>query len=230
MNLTSALATQFQLKEWQVEQVVTLLEEGNTIPFIARYRKEAHGSLDDQTIRELSERLDYLRSLEKRKEEVSHLIEETGHFTEEVATALEQAATLSEIDDIYRPYRPKRKTRASIAKAKGLEPLADLLLEQNPRIDPMQEAAAYCSDEQEVATAEDALAGAQDILAERMSDDPNIRKRLRVVAFAQGLVQAKQRIQKRIRFMPNIMNLARQLKKLLVIGCLRLIVVNGKAF
>ena len=94
MNLTSALATQFQLKEWQVEQVVTLLEEGNTIPFIARYRKEAHGSLDDQTIRELSERLDYLRSLEKRKEEVSHLIEETGHFTEEVATALEQAATL----------------------------------------------------------------------------------------------------------------------------------------
>ncbi|MCI9576074.1 MAG: RNA-binding transcriptional accessory protein [Clostridiales bacterium] len=191
MNLTSALATQFQLQEWQVEQVVTLLEEGNTIPFIARYRKEAHGSLDDQTIRELSERLDYLRSLEKRKEEVSHLIGETGHLTEDVAAALEQAATLSEIDDIYRPYRPKRKTRASIAKAKGLEPLADLLLEQNPRIDPVKEAATYCSEEQEVATAEDALAGAQDILAERMSDDPSIRKRLRVVAFAQGLVQSK---------------------------------------
>ncbi len=187
MNLTATLANQFQLKDWQVEQVISLLEQGNTIPFIARYRKEAHGSLDDQTLRQLSERLDYLRSLEKRKGEVSHLIEETGHLTQEISESLEQAITLSEIDDIYRPFRPKRKTRASIAREKGLQPLADLLFEQNTGIDPLQAAANYCNPEQ-VATPEEALAGAQDILAEQFSDDPSIRKRLRVVTLAQGTV------------------------------------------
>ena len=140
MDFVTALSTQFQLKPWQVQKVMELIDEGNTIPFIARYRKEAHGSLDDQALRQIADRLEYLRSLEKKKEEVARLIEESGSMTSEVSQALEKAETLSEIDDIYRPFRPKRKTRASVAKAKGLQPLADCILEQNPQINPEQEA------------------------------------------------------------------------------------------
>lgn len=130
MDFTPILASQFNLQNWQVEKVTQLLDEGNTIPFIARYRKEAHGSLDDQTIRSLSEKLEALRNLEKRREEVRTLIAGLDALTPEISAALDKAATLSEIDDIYRPYRPKRKTRASVAKEKGLEPLAKTILEQ----------------------------------------------------------------------------------------------------
>ena len=191
MDFVTALSTQFQLKPWQVQKVMELIDEGNTIPFIARYRKEAHGSLDDQALRQIADRLEYLRSLEKKKEEVARLIEESGSMTSEVSQALEKAETLSEIDDIYRPFRPKRKTRASVAKAKGLQPLADCILEQNPQINPEQEALAYLSEELEVTSAEEALQGANDIIAELISDDASIRKRLRVVTMEHALLTSK---------------------------------------
>lgn len=124
-DYAQSLATQFNLEKWQITAVIELLDEGNTIPFIARYRKEAHGSLDDQKIRELSDRLTYLRSLDEKRDSVYSLIEGAGAMTDEIATALSKAQTLSEIDDIYRPFRPKRKTRASMAKEKGLAPLAE---------------------------------------------------------------------------------------------------------
>lgn len=192
MDFSTALAEQFHLKQWQTQKVIELIDEGNTIPFIARYRKEAHGSLDDQTLRELSERLEYLRNLEKRREEVHVLITEADCMTDEVAAFLSAASTLSEIEDIYRPFRPKRKTRASIAKQKGLEPLADAIWKQAKNSDyPIDMAQNYVNAELGVETPEDALAGAKDILAERISDDASIRKRLRVVAMAQGELISK---------------------------------------
>ena len=192
MDFTPVLASQFNLQNWQVEKVTQLLDEGNTIPFIARYRKEAHGSLDDQTIRALSEKLEALRNLEKRREEVRTLIAGLDALTPELSAALDKAATLSEIDDLYRPYRPKRKTRASMAKEKGLEPLAKTILEQKRNSpDPLELAAAYLNPEKGVETAEDALAGARDIIAEQLSDDASIRRRLRVVTQANGLLVSK---------------------------------------
>ena len=192
MDFVKLLSKQFSLQDWQVQKVIELIDEGNTIPFIARYRKEAHGSLDDQTLREISERLEYLRSLEKRREEVAGLIEETGNLTPEISAALASAATLSEIDDIYRPYRPKRKTRASVAKAKGLQPLADEILKnQGGSVSPSRLAERFVNPELGVETPEDALAGALDIVAEAVSDDAGVRKRLRAVAAAQGLLVSK---------------------------------------
>ena len=191
MNFAQELANQFSLQLWQTEKVIELIDEGNTIPFIARYRKEAHGSLDDQTLRGMAERLEYLRGLEKRREEVRGLIDAAGALTPEVAASLDAASTLAELDDIYRPFRPKRRTRASMAKEKGLEPLALLLLEQKPQVDPLAEAAAYVDAEKGVESAEDALAGARDIIAESVSDDPSLRKRLRVVAMAQSDLVSK---------------------------------------
>ena len=192
MDFTSVLASQFSLQNWQVEKVIQLLDEGNTIPFIARYRKEAHGSLDDQTIRALSEKLESLRNLEKRREEVRSLIEGLGALTPELSAALDQASTLSEIDDLYRPYRPKRKTRASVAKEKGLEPLAEaIFLQEKNSPSPLEMAQAYVDLEKGVETPEQAVAGAQDILAERFSDDASVRRRLRVVVTANGLLVSK---------------------------------------
>lgn len=192
MDFTPILAEQFHIQPWQAEKVVQLLDEGNTIPFIARYRKEAHGSLDDQVIRGLSEKLEALRNLEKRREEVRGLIDSLGSLTPELSAALDQAATLSEIDDLYRPYRPKRKTRASMAKEKGLEPLARELFAQKPGSpDPLELAAAYVSQEKGVETPEDALAGARDILAEQFSDDAAVRRRLRMAVMATGLLVSK---------------------------------------
>lgn len=192
MNFVSVLSEQFHLKNWQVEKVIELIDEGNTIPFIARYRKEAHGSLDDQTLREIAERLDYLRGLEKRRQEVSDLIATAGSMTDEVAAALASAVTLSEIEDIYRPFRPKRKTRASVARQKGLEPLAQEIYRQDPNAAyPIDLAQAYIHPELGVETPEDALAGAKDIIAEWVSDDAGIRKRLRVVTLAQGVLVSK---------------------------------------
>ena len=180
MDIIQQLTTQFKLQRWQVENTVKLLDEGNTVPFIARYRKEAHGTLDDQVIRELSERLEYLRNLEKRREEVRNLIAAQEKLTDEISAALDGAATVTEIEDIYRPFRPKRKTRASIAREKGLEPLAEAIYAQatdSPA--PLEMAAAYINEEKGVATAEDALKGALDIIAENISDDADIRRRLR---------------------------------------------------
>ena len=192
MDFVTILSEQFHLKNWQVEKVIELIDEGNTIPFIARYRKEAHGSLDDQTLREIAERLEYLRGLEKRRQEVAGLITAAGSMTEEIAAALDGASTLSEIEDIYRPFRPKRKTRASVARQKGLEPLAQEIYKQDPTASyPIDLAEAYVNPELGVETPEDALAGAKDIIAEWISDDAGIRKRLRVVTMAQGELVSK---------------------------------------
>ena len=189
MDIIQQLTSQFNLQTWQVENTVKLIDEGNTIPFIARYRKEAHGTLDDQVIRELSERLEYLRNLEKRREEVRSSIEAQEKLTDEIAQALANAATLAEIEDIYRPFRPKRKTRASVAKEKGLEPLANEIFEQKAdSLSPIELASSYIDAEKGVETAEDALKGAMDIIAENISDDADIRRRLRNLFTVIGVV------------------------------------------
>lgn len=191
-DYAQSLATQFDLEKWQVTAVINLLDEGNTIPFIARYRKEAHGSLDDQKIRELSDRLTYLRSLDEKRDSVYSLIEGAGAMTDEIASALSKAQTLSEIDDIYRPFRPKRKTRASVAKEKGLAPLAEEILAQHRKSpDPLTLASAYIDEEKGVPTAEEALQGAMDIIAEQVSDDANLRKRLREEMMEDGQLVSK---------------------------------------
>ena len=164
-NYAAALAAQFHLKEQQTAKLIELIDAGNTIPFIARYRKEEHGSLDDQTIRTVYERLQYLRNLDTRKAEVRELIEGTGNLTPEIEKSLTNAATLAEIDDIYRPFRPKRKTRAGMAKERGLEPLAKKILAQEKGVDPMRLAEGYVNAEKDVNTPEDALNGAKDIIA-----------------------------------------------------------------
>ena len=192
MDFVAELSEQFNLKAWQLENVIKLLDEGNTIPFIARYRKEAHGSLDDQMLREISERLEYLRGLESRREEVKNLIIGLEKMTDEINAAIDNAKTLAEIEDIYRPFRPKRKTRASIAKEKGLENLANTIFEQNENSeDPLVLAQAYVDAEKGVNTPEEAVAGAMDIIAENISDDASIRKRIRVVAMANSLLVSK---------------------------------------
>lgn len=189
MNIIETLANEFGVKIHQIENTVKLLDDGNTIPFIARYRKEATGSLDDQILRSISDRLDYLRSLEEQKEKVTASITEQGAMTAQLAAAIDSAKTLTELDDIYRPYRPKRKTRASVAKAKGLEPLAKDILKQSDTFDPLNSAAQYLNDE--VATAEEAISGARDILAEIISDDANVRRQLRYMLRAHGAVAVK---------------------------------------
>ncbi len=192
MDFVAELSEQFNLKAWQLENVIKLLDEGNTIPFIARYRKEAHGSLDDQMLREISERLEYLRGLESRREEVKNLIIGLEKMTDEINAAIDNAKTLAEIEDIYRPFRPKRKTRASIAKEKGLENLANTIFEQDENSeDPLVLAQAYVDAEKGVNTPEEAVAGAMDIIAENISDDASIRKRIRVVAMANSLLVSK---------------------------------------
>ncbi len=190
MTVLEILSTEFHLRPAQVENTVRLIDEGNTIPFIARYRKEVTGSLDDQILRELYDRLTYLRNLEEQREKVRAALEEQQVLTDELSAALAAATTLTEIEDIYRPYRPKRKTRASMARAKGLQPLADALYAQPMNgEDPSVLAQAYVTDE--VPTAQDALQGASDILAEQISDEANGRKRLRVVCMANGLLAVK---------------------------------------
>ncbi len=189
MDIITQLTNEFHLKPWQIENTVALIDEGNTIPFIARYRKEAHGTLDDQVLREINDRLDYLRGLEKRKEEVISSIEKLELMTDEIADALSKAVTLAEVEDIYRPYKPKRKTRASVAKARGLEPLANLIYEQKTDCPtPIEMAQDFVSVENEVPTAQDALQGAMDIIAENLSDDANIRRRLRNLFTVSGII------------------------------------------
>ena len=175
----------------QVSAAVELLDAGNTIPFIARYRKEATGSLDDQVLREMAERLEYLRNLDKRREEIRKSLTEQDVLTEELEGKLAAARTLSELEDLYRPYRPKRRTRATVAKERGLEPLALWLMMQDPHGDPMAEAGKYIDAEKEVPDAESALAGARDILAETVSDDADIRKALRGMMMREGVLATK---------------------------------------
>ena len=181
MDFVTVLAQEFHLRPQQVQAVIDLLDAGNTIPFIARYRKEAHGSLDDQVLREIAERLEYLRGLEKRREEIRKALTEQEQLTDELASRLSAAATLAELEDLYRPFRPKRRTRATVAKEKGLEPLALWLLMQLPRGDALAEAEKYVSAEKGVENAEDALQGARDIIAESVSDDAALRKELRAL-------------------------------------------------
>lgn len=191
MTINEQLAEELGLKLWQIEHTVALIDEGNTIPFIARYRKEATGELDDETLRTLDERLAYLRGLEERKADVKRIIEEQGNLTDELAAAIDACTKLTEIEDLYRPYRPKRKTRATVAKAKGLEPLATILYEQNPENTDIEGiAAAYISEEKEVASVEEALAGAMDIIAEAVSDNAEHRKKIRELMFRTGVVKS----------------------------------------
>lgn len=192
MNITEKLSAELNLKLWQVESAVKLLDEGNTVPFIARYRKEVTGSLDDQILRALSERLSYLRNMEETAEKIKAAIEEQGALTDELSAAIDAAGTLTELDDLYRPYKKKRKTRASVAKEKGLSPLADLIYAQSPdSADPLTLAADFVNAELGVETAEDALQGAKDIIAEMISDDAEIRKRMRFVCMAHGILVSK---------------------------------------
>ncbi len=190
MNYAAKLVEEFKIKEEYAQNIINLLDEGNTIPFIARYRKEMHGTLDDQTIRSISERLEYLRGLDKRREEVYNLIDGLGKMNDEIAAALEKASVLTEIEDIYRPYRPKRKTRASVAKEKGLEPLADLIFAQeNGNLST--EAQKYIDPEKGVETEEDAIQGAMDIIAENVSDNAEIRKRLKNIIRLNAFLRSK---------------------------------------
>ena len=174
-----------------VENVIALLDEGNTIPFIARYRKELHGAMDDTALRKLEDRLRYLRNLAKRREEVLAAIDGQGKLTDELAAAIENAATLAEVEDLYRPYKQKRRTRATVAREKGLAPLAELLLAQAADCpDPAEAAAGYIDPEKGVETAADALQGANDIIAEIISDDAAIRKTLRGLLMRQGRLKS----------------------------------------
>lgn len=190
MDYSKVLSQQFQIKEEYAKNIISLLDDGNTIPFIARYRKEMHGSMDDQLIREFSEKLEYLRSLDKRREEIRTLIGGQEKLTDEISLALDKAETLSELEDIYRPYRPKRKTRASVAKEKGLEPLAEIILKQESKCDPVAVAEEYIDEEKGVANVEDALQGAMDIIAETVSDNAKIRKRIRNLANVNGVISS----------------------------------------
>ena len=179
-TIPEILAEELGQRQDHVENVITLLDEGNTVPFIARYRKEMHGAMDDQTIRNLADRLAYLRNLEARRQEVKNSIENQGKMTEELSKAIDEAKTLAEVEDLYRPYKQKRRTRATIAREKGLAPLAELLYAQEPDCPAPEEAAkAYVDPEKGVNSAEEALAGASDIIAETISDDAEVRKVLR---------------------------------------------------
>ena len=191
MDMIKTLAAELQQNEQYVANVVKLLDEGNTVPFIARYRKEMHGTMDDQTIRVLAERLAYLRGLETRKAEIRDAIDAQGKLTPELTAAIENAATLSALDDIYRPYRPKRRTRASMAREKGLEPLADAILSAR-NASPSLEALAqpYISEEKGVSGTDAALAGASDIIAENLSDDATLRGRLRDIIQKTGVIRS----------------------------------------
>lgn len=189
MNIIEQLIKEFNLKPFQVQNTVNLIDAGNTIPFIARYRKEVTGELNDQVLRELYERLVYLRNLEERREDVRRLIDGQGKLTEELNKALSAAVTLQEIEDIYRPYKVKRKTRASVAKEKGLEPLATIIYAQMPsRTTATELASKYIDTEKGVNTVEEALAGAMDIIAEEVSDNAQYRKELRELIFRDGLL------------------------------------------
>ena len=186
------LANEFGQKRNHVENVIKLLDEGNTVPFIARYRKEQHGTMDDQLIRSIADRLSYLRNLDKRKEEILHSIEEQGKLTDELKVQIEAAETQAALEDLYRPYKQKRRTRATIAKEKGLDPLAEILFAQETKEGTVEDLALpFVDEEKGVASVEEALAGASDIIAEQISDDADIRRLLKDLIHKAGLVVSK---------------------------------------
>ena len=191
MDINRTLAQEFGLRQEQVDNTVALIDDDKTIPFIARYRKELTGSLDDQLLRELYDRLMYLRNLEKRKEEIRSAITEQEKMTPEIEAAIDAAKTLVEVEDIYRPFKPKRRTRAGIARENGLEPLSDIIMAQDASADPEKEAEAFVNEEKNVPDVKTALQGAMDIIAENISDDAEIRKKLRALAGREGKLVSK---------------------------------------
>lgn len=190
-NISQKLIEEFKLKPFQVENTIKLIDDGNTIPFIARYRKEATGELSDEQLRDLFERLTYLRNLEKRKEEVIRLIDEQGKLTDELLQSIQNSNTMTEVEDLYRPYKQKKKTRATIAKAKGLEPLALIMFEQKDKRALEEIAKDFIDEEKEVKSVEDAIAGAKDIIAEMVSDTAEYRKAIRKIIYDIGLIVTK---------------------------------------
>ncbi len=191
MNINKQIAEELNIKESQVEKTVALIDEGNTIPFIARYRKEVTGGLSDETLRDLGERLTYLRNLETRKQEVVNSIESQGKLTDEIVIALQIAKTLAEVEDIYRPYKQKKRTRATIAKEKGLEPLANIIYMQQEKTSIYDIAKEYLNEEKEVNSVEEAIAGALDIIAENISDDAEYRKQIKRLTYRDGIIETK---------------------------------------
>ena len=196
MDIIRTLASELEIQDWQAEAAVKLIDDGNTIPFISRYRKEATGALNDEVLRKLFERLNYLRNLEEKKMQVLSTIEEQGKLTGELRAQIEAAQTLVVVEDLYRPYRPKRRTRATIAKEKGLDGLANLILLQQTARPIEEEAKAYVNEEKDVKTVADAIAGAQDILAEMISDEANYRSRIRNMTMKEGILSSSARDEK----------------------------------
>ena len=190
-KIIGIIAKELEVKEYQVQNTIKLIDDGNTIPFIARYRKEATGGLSDETLRTLGERLTYLRNLEKRKEEVTNSIEEQGKLTDELKAQIEKAITLAEVEDIYSPYKQKKRTRATIAKEKGLEPLATIIYLQTDKRTIEEIASEYINEEKEVLTVEDAINGATDIIAENISDVAEYRKRIKSMCYREGFIKTK---------------------------------------
>ena len=197
MNITKIIAEELKVKDSQVEATIKLIDDGNTIPFIARYRKEATGGLSDEQLRDLGERLNYLRNLEERKQEVLNSIDGQGKLTDEIIIALETAKTLAEVEDIYRPYKQKKRTRATVAKEKGLEPFAEIIIEQKEKEDINEIAKRFInidflSEEDKknkdkvVNNEEEAIAGALDIIAENISDDAEYRKQIKRIAYRES--------------------------------------------
>ena len=190
-KIIGIISKELEVKEYQVQNTIKLIDDGNTIPFIARYRKEATGGLSDETLRTLGERLTYLRNLEKRKEEVTNSIEEQGKLTDELKAQIEKAITLAEVEDIYRPYKQKKRTRATIAKEKGLEPLATIIYLQTDKRTIEEIASEFINEEKEVLTIEDAINGATDIIAENISDVAEYRKRIKSMCYREGFIKTK---------------------------------------
>ncbi|MDE6612973.1 MAG: RNA-binding transcriptional accessory protein, partial [Clostridia bacterium] len=189
MDISAKLTEEFNLRPDHVQNILKLLDEGNTIPFIARYRKEMTGAIDDQVLRALNDRYEYLTNLQKRKEEVAKTITEQEKMTDEIQSAIDAALTLTEVEDIYRPFKQKKKTRASVAIEKGLQPLAELILAQS--CEPSKEAEKYINSEKGVNSVDEAIAGAKDIIAEIVSDNAELRKKLRALLENHGEMQVK---------------------------------------
>ena len=227
MDIYAKIAEELKIGRNQVEAVAGLIDEGNTIPFIARYRKEVHGALNDEVLRNLSERLTYLRNLEEKKESVLASIESQGMLTEELKEKILQAETQVLVDDLYRPYRPKRKTRASVAKEKGLEPLALFILEMEAKEPVLLEAVKYINEEKEVKTKEDALQGAMDIIAESISDEADYRTYIRNITFEEGILTSTAKDEKAESVYEMYYNYEEPIKK--VLGHRTLAINRGEA-
>ena len=190
-KIIKQIAKELGIRDSQVTDTIKLIDDGNTIPFIARYRKEVTGNLSDETLRNLDERLKYLRNLEERKEEVKRLIDEQGKLTEELSKAIDDASILSELEDIYRPYKQKKRTRATVAKEKGLEPLANIIYLQSDKRDIMEIAREYINEEKDVNTVEEAISGAKDIIAENISDNADYRKKIKSMCIREAIIETK---------------------------------------